>query len=534
MKRGIRVVGGDRLEVITRLYAPILNFIPSSQLVSLDERLGQGIVQVPWTYENATRLIRLGAPAISPMVRDYDYPSKHPKEFSWQLQIADFLALNRRAFCFADMGLGKTLSTIWAADYLMRIGEVKRALVIAPLTILEPAWADELFGAIPSVPHRVLYASNRDRRVMLAAGEEPWHIVNYDGVKTILNELMFNAYDLIILDESTQIKNERTDRWKAVNRLIRPHTRVWALSGAPTPQGPMDAYGQAKMLRPDLMDMPRYAFQNRVETKVGGFKWVPRRGHQEVVQSVLSPAVYFKKEDHLTELPPVTKIFRKVEFTPTQNRLIKELKADSKTQAAEFSITAGHAGIVRNKFCQIASGAVYADDGTALKVDNRPRIRACIELIEQARENRIEGTPSGKFIIMAPFLHAVDALMEELSKTYDVRAITSEVKQKERSEIIRIFQTTEEIDGIIAIPSTMSHGITATAANLTIWFTPIDSNETYTQACNRMDRPGQKQNMVIAHLYGDNQEKSLYDNLGRLGNTQEALLAWYDAFIRGI
>ena len=77
----------------------------------------------------------------------------------------------------------------------------------------------------------------------------------------------------------------------------------------------------------------------------------------------------------------------------------------------------------------------------------------------------------------------------------------------------------------------MSHGITATAANTAIWFGPVMSGEVYQQACNRMDRPGQTQNMLIAHMYSSSIEKRWYDILSNRKGDQDATLDLYNEFM---
>ena len=59
--------------------------------------------------------------------------------FEHQKTTAEFLTTNRKAFCFNEQGTGKTASVIWAVDYLMTIGLVKRVLVICPLSIMKSA-----------------------------------------------------------------------------------------------------------------------------------------------------------------------------------------------------------------------------------------------------------------------------------------------------------------------------------------------------------------------------------------------------------
>lgn len=80
---------------------------------------------------------------VSRILGDYAFPGKF-RPYHHQLRIANFLTSNRRAFCFADMGTGKTAAAIWAAEYLMQIGAVKNVLVACPKTILYAAWQSDL------------------------------------------------------------------------------------------------------------------------------------------------------------------------------------------------------------------------------------------------------------------------------------------------------------------------------------------------------------------------------------------------------
>ena len=75
----------------------------------------------------------------SPITRDYDWPGQF-KPFEHQKQTASFLTLRKRAFCFNEQGTGKTAAVIWAADYLMKLGLVRRVLIICPLSIMKSAW----------------------------------------------------------------------------------------------------------------------------------------------------------------------------------------------------------------------------------------------------------------------------------------------------------------------------------------------------------------------------------------------------------
>ena len=100
---------------------------------------------VKWEYEEASALAELGAKEVpSPMLRDYKWTGKLTP-FEHQKDTASFLSLYKKAFCFNEAGTGKTASVIWAVDYLMKLGLIKRVLVVCPLSIMKSAWQEDLF-----------------------------------------------------------------------------------------------------------------------------------------------------------------------------------------------------------------------------------------------------------------------------------------------------------------------------------------------------------------------------------------------------
>ena len=95
-------------------------------------------VVVYWGVPEMQRLVRVYGDAPNPMLKEYEWPGMY-KPFAHQKVTASFLALRDRCFCFNEAGTGKTSSVIWAADYLMQLGIVKRVLVVCPLSIMYSA-----------------------------------------------------------------------------------------------------------------------------------------------------------------------------------------------------------------------------------------------------------------------------------------------------------------------------------------------------------------------------------------------------------
>ena len=273
-------------------------------------------IAVKWTLPNAKILQNLGFKNVpSPIMGQYEWPGMY-KPFEHQKVTASFLTLNQRAFCLNDMGTGKTMSVIWAADYLMTKKIIKRVLVICPLSIMDPAWRADLFKT--AMHRRVDIAHGaKDKRIKVINSDAEFVIINYDGIEIVANEIAKGGFDLIVCDEASALKTPTTNRWKTLNSLINQHTWLWLLTGTPAAQSPMDAYGLAKMLRPD--SVPRYigAFRDQVMVKLTQFKYVPRPEAQKIVHKVLQPAIRYTKEECL-DLPELIYTVRDTPITPQQ------------------------------------------------------------------------------------------------------------------------------------------------------------------------------------------------------------------------
>jgi SNF2 family DNA or RNA helicase len=126
------------------------------------------------------------------------------------------------------------------------------------------------------------------------------------------------------------------------------------------------------------------------------------------------------------------------------------------------------------------------------------------ELIDEAE---------AKVLVFVPFTAALNALAAELRKHYTVEVVYGDVSKMERDRIFQNFQNSPDPHVIVADARTMSHGLTLTAANTTIWYGPSPSSSTYQQANERTPRPGQKLQTVICHIEGSAIERVVYDRL---------------------
>jgi SNF2 family DNA or RNA helicase len=114
-------------------------------------------------------------------------------------------------------------------------------------------------------------------------------------------------------------------------------------------------------------------------------------------------------------------------------------------------------------------------------------------------------------LVFVPFTHTIELLKAYLIKNNIVcEVINGAVPVNRRSSIVDDFQNTDRVKVLVIQPQAASHGLTLTAANTVIWYSPVMSVETYLQANARINRPGQKNAMTIVHVKGSEVEERLY------------------------
>ena len=461
-----------------------------------------GEVAVYWGLKEAQMLNQLGIECPSPIERDYSWPGMYTP-MAHQKATASFMTLHPRSFCFNEQGTGKTASAIWASDYLLEKGFIKRVLVICPVSIMQAAWQADLFKF---AVHRHVNVAHGDRKKRKAIIESPaeYVIINFDGVGVVEKEIAEGGFDLIIIDEANAYKNSRTERFKALRRIVTPTTWIWMMTGTPAAQSPLDAYGLAKMCVPARTPQLYTAYRDMVMYQLTRFKWIPKPQAEAVVHNLLQPAIRFEKKECI-DLPDVTHTSRFSPLTPQQTKYYKDLKKQMLIQAAGEDVSAVNAAAQLNKLLQISCGAVYSDTKEVIEFDASNRLNTMLEVIEEA---------SHKVLVFVPFTHALNLIKEFLNKNgITNEIINGEVSVTRRTAIFKEFQETDKPKVLLIQPQAAAHGVTLTAANVIIWYAPVTSSETYLQANARIDRPGQRNPMTIVHIEGSPVESKLYSAL---------------------
>jgi SNF2 family DNA or RNA helicase len=487
----------------------VVSTIPGAQRIDAN-----GFFAYPATLYNLQLARWLGL-SVPPPLEAYDWPGQF-QPFAAQRTMANFMVVHPRCLNLSDMGTGKTLAALWAADYVMNQNPGMRALIVSPLSTLYRVWQDAIFQHFLGRRKCIVLHGAAAKRKQLLAEPTDFYIINFDGVNVIRAELAKRSdIAIVIIDEASAYRDGTTKRHRTARTVLSGRAYLWLMTGTPTPNGPTDAYGLAKLVNNSFGES-FLNYRSRCMEKVSMWKWVPRPGSHEIAHRLLQPSVRFSI-DACMDLPEQLVEMRDVELSEEQQHAYNKLKADLVLALKDGKhITAVNEAVLRLKLIQIACGAIYDHEHEINKVDAAPRLEVLHEILSE--------WSSGKIIIFAPLTSVVKLLHDELRIKHSCAVITGAVPAKERAEIFRNFQEAENPRILIADPGTMSHGLTLTKATCIIWYAPTDRTELYLQANKRIDRPGQTKTNVVVQLAATKIEREIYRRLERNENMQGLVL----------
>lgn len=470
---------------------------------------------------------------------NYDWPiERGRKPLPHQKIYANFTVLHPKMFNLGDPGTMKTLSTLWAADYLMRIAEARgdkmRALIVAPLSILDSVWGAAIFRNFMNRRTFRILSGDENKRSKLLAEEADFYIINPDGIKvgahTKRGDIRVEGFaqelqartdiQIVIVDEATALKDHTSGRSRVFKRQFKDRQYLWMLTGTPINNSPTDAYGMALLVN-NAHGKSFNGFRMETMFKVTNFIWTPRKDGYERARRILTPAVRFALTE-VWDAPEMTFQRRQIELTADQKKAMADLKRDLIVVTKSGKpIDAANEAAARWKYLQIAMGAIYDSEHNAHLVDAIPRYKEAIDIIESTERKVVIGVP------ITSVIHLLKKRLDEHWKKTDFKCdfINGEVTGKDRTKKIQEFASDPNFRVMIVDPQAAGHGINEfVVADTLIYFSAIDKTELFLQLNARLRRPGQQYPMTCFQLYATKLESEMFDRLETNTSMQGLLL----------
>lgn len=420
-----------------------------------------------------------------------------------------FLASNDEVFDMSDPGTGKTMPEILDFER-RRKKKGKCALVLASKSLLESAWGDDIKKFAPNLTYSVAYAENREKAF---AANADIYITNHDAAKWLEKKpkSFFAKFDTLILDESSAFKHHTSQRSKSVAKIAKFFQRRRLMSGTPNTNGISDIWHQMFIVDGGKrLGKSFYAFRSAVCTpiQVGRdadmIKWVDKPNAEAIVGALIQDVVIRHKFEDCVDIPPNHKYSVNYHLNKKHMAAYKELLDDSILKLKDRNVTAINKAVLYGKLLQLASGAVYGDDGQYALIDTG-RYELTMDMVEERSHS----------IVFFYWQHQRDELVKQAEKRGIPYAVFdgSVVKKGAREAITDHFQK-GFYRVIFAHPKSAAHGLTWTKGAATIWPSATPNLEWYLQGLKRIYRIGQTQKSeTIMIISPGTLEEQVYESL---------------------
>ena len=401
----------------------------------------------------------------------------------YQEDAADFLYERDRAMILAPVGAGKTAITLTAMKAMLEDGHVKRWLVLAPKRVCTDVWPVEQPKWASGVTLRVAVGTPAERAAAWNSNAQVV-VTNYDNLQAVRD---LSAFDGIVFDELTRLKNPGGKRFKALEKLIGPINVRWGLTGSFTSNGLEDVFGQCKIVDQSLLGRAKGAFMQQyficINRDFG--QWIPAHGALEQVMARIRPATYvLEPGEYKDKLPPCHVV--EVRTQMDDRAPYEQMKKEYVARFGDERVIAQNAGAVTSKLQQMASGFAY---------------------------NRGANVESIWFST-----HKFDRLAELLEENQRANTIVAYSYLEELAELKRRFphaQTMDdegvidrwnrgEVELLLVHPKSAGHGLNLQHGGCHMVFLSLPwSLELYEQTVGRLHRSGQKHDVWVYVMLTD-------------------------------
>ncbi len=283
---------------------------------------------------------------------------------NYQHRMCEHIIKHPRCALWAEMGLGKTIATLYAIQHLFNHMEISNILILGPPKVIEKVWPDEIKKWGINLPYAVLKGNAKQRyRVMNLNRHVTLCSVFNLAWLAERNEL--NFYDMIVLDEAHYFKSSTSQRYLTMMESSEDVSRIVELTGTPAGTGLLDIWSQLSILDDgDRLGHPYSYYRDRFfESDYMGYKWTLRTGAKEEIYDAVGDICTSLKATEYLSMPEIITTIVPVELPPASQAQYKSLQRDFLLSLEDVDIIAGSAATLTQKLQQAASGAIYDEDG---------------------------------------------------------------------------------------------------------------------------------------------------------------------------
>ena len=402
-------------------------------------------------------------------------------------------------------GVGKTREGMYAIAQ-----KPWPALILAPVSVLESVWIEHYKMWMPTNIPTLLWNRSKSKQQKLLDQGHRVYLTSYDSAKGIYNDIIRRNFQTVLLDESSTIRNYKTQRASLCLALAGIHTRGskfpvakpipnrYAMSGTPDPNSEMDWWTQVKFVaghykafHPNYYRFrEKYFVEYMIDATVRQYKF--RDMMFDDLHETMAPWVdVIKTEDVLPDLESAVEV-RKIILGTKERNAYTEMNKKMVAFLGDETVTTKNALTKVMCMREITSGFLY-DNDTVHKLGNS-KLNELKVLLDEIGDNRT--------IIWYHYEEEKQQILEALGS----RCRWHDKPGANRVKILQDFKD-NKFQYLLANPKSIKFGQNMQYVHYMVFFSVSASYDDYEQCMHRILRAGQEHKCFIYFLVA----KKTYD-----------------------
>ena len=405
-------------------------------------------------------------PKLNATLRDYQKYG-----YKWLKYLTD----NNLGACLADdMGLGKTLQAI---ALLSKVHEEKKkkSMVIMPKSLIYN-WENEIKRFSPKLKVGIYYGINRD---FLSLKKVDIILTTYGTIRNDIESLLKQKFDLLILDESQNIKNINSQTTKAV-LLLNSKKRV-ALSGTPIENNLLELYSLFRFLNPEMFGSVQ-EFTNDYIVPIQ--KYSDTSTIEELRKKIYPFLLRRVKKEVLADLPDKIEKLVYVDMNDEHRRFYEERRKYYYSLLEKNTSSQGNF----DKFFVLQAINELRHIVSSPELESKKIISSKKEVLI---ENVIEAIENNhKVLVFVNYLSSIESICDSL-KENKIKYLKMTGQTKDRQNLVDKFQNDSRYKVFVMTLKTGGVGLNLVSADTIFIYDPWWNTTVENQAIDRAYRLGQ-------------------------------------------
>ena len=405
-------------------------------------------------------------PKLNATLRDYQKYG-----YKWLKYLTD----NNLGACLADdMGLGKTLQAIALLTNLHE-EKKKKSMVIMPKSLIYN-WENEIKRFSPKLKVGVYYGINRDFSLLKKVDII---LTTYGTIRNDIENLLEQKFDLLVLDESQNIKNINSQTTKAL-LLLNAKKRV-ALSGTPIENNLLELYSLFRFLNPEMFGSVQ-EFTNDYIVPIQ--KYSDTSTIEELRKKIYPFLLRRVKKEVLADLPDKIEKLVYVDMNDEHRRFYEERRKYYYSLLEKNTLSQGNF----DKFFVLQAINELRHIVSSPELESKKIISSKKEVLI---ENVIEAIENNhKVLVFVNYLSSIESICDSL-KENKIKYLKMTGQTKDRQNLVDKFQNDSRYKVFVMTLKTGGVGLNLVSADTIFIYDPWWNTTVENQAIDRAYRLGQ-------------------------------------------